>query len=41
MSPARTPLGETGSGLDHYLEALVRKPGAMPGATALEQVRAA
>jgi transposase len=27
--------------LDHYLEALVRKPGARPGATALEQARAA
>jgi hypothetical protein len=27
--------------LDHYLEALVRKPGALPGATALEQTRAA
>jgi hypothetical protein len=27
--------------LDHYLEALVRKPGALPGATALEQARAA
>lgn len=27
--------------LDHYLEALLRKPGAMPGATALEQARAA
>ncbi|MEV6747512.1 hypothetical protein AB0N21_24495 [Streptomyces sp. NPDC051080] len=26
--------------LDHYLEALARKPGALPGATALEQVRA-
>jgi transposase len=26
--------------LDHYLEALVRKPGALPGATALEQARA-
>jgi hypothetical protein len=25
--------------LDHYLEALVRKPGALPGATALEQAR--
>ncbi|KJK33886.1 transposase, partial [Streptomyces variegatus] len=25
--------------LDHYLEALVRKPGAFPGATALEQAR--
>jgi transposase len=27
--------------LDHYLEVLVRKPGALPGATALEQARAA
>jgi hypothetical protein len=27
--------------LDHYLEALVYKPGALPGATALEQARAA
>ncbi|WP_420845772.1 Mu transposase domain-containing protein, partial [Mycobacterium timonense] len=27
--------------LDHYLEALVRKPGALPGATALEQARTA
>jgi Mu transposase, C-terminal domain len=27
--------------LDHYLEALTRKPGALPGATALEQARAA
>jgi transposase len=27
--------------LDHYLEALVRKPGALPGATVLEQARAA
>ena len=27
--------------LDHYLEALIRKPGALPGATALEQDRAA
>ncbi|GAA2145745.1 Mu transposase domain-containing protein [Actinomadura napierensis] len=27
--------------LDHYLEILVRKPGALPGATALEQARAA
>jgi transposase len=26
--------------LDHYLEALLRKPGALPGATALEQARA-
>ncbi len=27
--------------LDHYLEGLLRKPGALPGATALEQARAA
>lgn len=27
--------------LDHYLEALAHKPGALPGATALEQGRAA
>ncbi|MFB7374173.1 hypothetical protein ACFC0D_30480 [Streptomyces sp. NPDC056222] len=27
--------------LDHYLEALVRKPGAFPGATALDQARSA
>ncbi|MEV0409047.1 hypothetical protein [Actinoallomurus sp. NPDC050550] len=27
--------------LDHYLEVLVRKPGALPGATALEKARAA
>lgn len=35
--------GRTGArlDLDHYLEALVRKPGALPGATALEQARAA
>ncbi|GIF08957.1 Mu transposase domain-containing protein [Actinoplanes siamensis] len=26
--------------LDHYLEGLIRKPGALPGATALEQARA-
>ncbi|MEX0789807.1 MAG: hypothetical protein WD178_03435 [Actinomycetota bacterium] len=26
--------------LDHYLEILVRKPGALPGATALVQARA-
>jgi hypothetical protein len=25
--------------LDHYLEALLRKPGALPGATALDQAR--
>lgn len=27
--------------LDHYLEVLIRKPGALPGSTALEQARAA
>ncbi|MGI5171456.1 IS21 family transposase [Spirillospora sp. CA-253888] len=27
--------------LDHYLEVLIRKPGALPGATALEQAKAA
>ena len=27
--------------LDHYLEVLARKPGALPGATALVQARAA
>ncbi|MDQ0904332.1 hypothetical protein QFZ22_000317 [Streptomyces canus] len=27
--------------LDHYLEGLLRKPGALPGATALDQARAA
>jgi hypothetical protein len=27
--------------LDHFLEALLRKPGALPGATALDQARAA
>lgn len=27
--------------LDHYLEALARKPGALPGATALDQARSA
>ncbi|GAA2350096.1 hypothetical protein GCM10010170_039440 [Dactylosporangium salmoneum] len=27
--------------LDHYLEGLLRKPGALPGSTALEQARAA
>ena len=27
--------------LDHYLEVLTRKPGALPGATALSQARAA
>jgi transposase len=33
--------GEVRLELDHYLEALLRKPGALPGATALEQARAA
>ncbi|MFH9757280.1 IS21 family transposase [Streptomyces griseus] len=33
--------GATRLELDHYLEALVRKPGAPPGATALDQARAA
>lgn len=33
--------GGAGLELDHYLEALVRKPGALPGATALEQARSA
>lgn len=33
--------GGTRLELDHYLEALLRKPGALAGATALEQVRAA
>ena len=33
--------GETRLDLDHYLEALIRKPGALPGATALDQARAA
>src|SRR5919197_5599943 len=33
--------GSTRVDLDHYLEALLRKPGALPGATALEQARAA
>ncbi|MEW2391047.1 hypothetical protein AB0933_22090 [Streptomyces venezuelae] len=27
--------------LDHYLEVLIRKPGAFPGSTALEQTRSA
>ena len=27
--------------LDHYLEILIRKPGALPGAAALAQARAA
>jgi hypothetical protein len=33
--------GEFRLELDHYLEALLRKPGALPGATALDQARAA
>lgn len=33
--------GDTRVDLDHYLEVLLRKPGALPGATALEQARAA
>lgn len=33
--------GGTRLDLDHYLEVLVRKPGALPGATALEQARSA
>ncbi|MFF4508076.1 hypothetical protein [Streptomyces sp. NPDC001401] len=33
--------GQARLDLDHYLEALVRKPGAFPGATALEQARSA
>ena len=33
--------GGTRLELDHYLEGLLRKPGALPGATALEQARAA
>lgn len=32
---------QTRMDLDHYLEGLMRKPGALPGATALEQARAA
>lgn len=36
-----TGRGQARLELDHYLEALVRKPGALPGATALDQVRAA
>jgi len=33
--------GESRLELDHYLEGLLRKPGALPGATALDQARAA
>ena len=36
-----TVKGSTTLVLDHYLEILLRKPGAMPGATALAQARAA
>ena len=41
--PARTAdrQGRRRLDLDHYLEALIRKPGAFPGATALEQARSA
>jgi hypothetical protein len=31
--------GATRVDLDHYLEGLIRKPGALPGATAVEQAR--
>jgi hypothetical protein len=50
MFDGRTPVarhermpgkGEARLELDHYVEALIRKPGALPGATALEQARAA
>jgi transposase len=33
--------GQASLHLDHYLEGLLRKPGALPGATALDQARAA
>ncbi|WP_435593660.1 Mu transposase domain-containing protein [Nocardia sp. bgisy118] len=33
--------GDTRLELDHYLEGLLRKPGALPGSTILEQARAA
>jgi transposase len=33
--------GQSRHDLDHYLEGLLRKPGALPGATALEQARSA
>jgi hypothetical protein len=36
-----TTRGQSRLELDHYLEGLLRKPGALPGATALEQARAA
>lgn len=36
-----TVRGEQSLNLDHYLEVLQRKPGALPGATALAQARAA
>jgi hypothetical protein len=38
--PIRRP-SQSRLDLDHYLEALVRKPGALPGSTALEQARSA
>lgn len=37
----RMTKGGTRVELDHYLELLLRRPGALPGATALEQARAA
>lgn len=37
----RVAKGGVRLGLDHYLEALLRKPTALPGATALDQARAA
>jgi transposase len=39
--PRLTGKGSETLVLDHYLEVLVRKPGALPGATALAQARAA
>ncbi|MBB5790382.1 hypothetical protein [Jiangella mangrovi] len=36
-----TGRGQARLELDHYLEALVRKPDALPGATTLDQARAA
>lgn len=38
---ARSPKGEENLVLDHYLEVLALKPGALPGATALARARAA
>jgi hypothetical protein len=38
--PRLTARGAERLVLDHYLEALMRKPGAMPGSTALDQARA-